>query len=341
MCENKDRPDLELERLVLGDEVRMDRPSAGWLVREDVVRGAVERIKSAQDRARQHGEDLQLAIARQNAALAEVAELRDQVEALTAEKQRLMASLVTEQDNGHDEDLRHREHLCKLEEEVNAYGEEAKRAWKEVKELRNALCAERNDKQHYKDQAEALQAELAEAKRVAEAATEVYLKKFDADTATMELKSEAFRNLAEMAYSYAETCGMKNYVEATVKVGPLQAHDGEELFFVTLQRRQGKTPHELKVEAEQERDQLRDQVEALTAQLAEEERMVKRLRDEVLGSPKFWVASVPVGDRERPRLMTYQPTGSKGYYAVLVRLSPDGTELAATKKSTDNIEEMR
>ena len=89
MCENKDmdndRPDLELERLVMVDEVRMDRPSAGWLVREDVVRGAVERIKSSQDRTRQHGEDLQLAIARQNAALAEVAELRDQVKKLQAE----------------------------------------------------------------------------------------------------------------------------------------------------------------------------------------------------------------------------------------------------------------
>ena len=41
----EDRPDLELERLVMGDEAREDRPAAGWLVREDVVRGAVERIK--------------------------------------------------------------------------------------------------------------------------------------------------------------------------------------------------------------------------------------------------------------------------------------------------------
>ena len=211
MCENKDRdkdrPDLELERLVMGDQADGVRPSAEWLVREDVVRGAVERIKSSQDRTRQHGEDLQLAIARQNAALAEVAELRDQVEKL--------------------------------------------------------------------------QAELAEAKRVAEAATAVYLKKFDADTATMELKSEAFKNLAEMAYSYAEACGMQNYVEATVKVGPLQAKDGEERFFVTLQRMDGKTPHELKVEAERERDELRDQVEALTASLEDEEEMVAYLRGRI------------------------------------------------------------
>lgn len=197
MNDHNVRPDLELERLVLGDEADGVRPSSGWLVREDVVRGAVERIKSAQDRTRQHGEDLQLAIARQNAALAEVAELRDQVEKL--------------------------------------------------------------------------QAELAEAKRAADA-TAVYLERFDADTATLELKSDAFRLLAELAYSYGEACGMENYIEAMVKVGPLPAKDGRGEYIVTLQRLDGKTPHELKVEAERERDELRDQVAALTAQLAEEER---------------------------------------------------------------------
>ena len=74
--------------------------------------------------------------------------------------------------------------------------------------------------------------------------------------------------------------------------------------------------------------ELREHVEALVGQLKEEEAEVKRLRAEVLGSPKWWVDTVPVGDRERPRLMTYRPTGSQGYYAVLVRLSPDGLELA-------------
>ena len=93
MSENNDRPDLELERLVMGERGQKTETVWQWLVSDDVVRGAVERIKSAQDRARQHGEDLQLAIARQNAALAEAAELRDQVDALTADNQILTDTL--------------------------------------------------------------------------------------------------------------------------------------------------------------------------------------------------------------------------------------------------------
>lgn len=129
-------------------------------------------------------------------------------------------------------------------------------------------------------------AELAEAKRVAEAATEVYLKKFDADTATMELKSDAFKNLAEMAYSYAEACGMQNYVEATVRVGPLQAKDGEELFFVTLQRMDGKTPHELKLDAERERDEARTRAASWEIRCVSKEDKLAALQKRLADAPK-------------------------------------------------------
>lgn len=133
-----------------------------------------------------------------------------------------------------------------------------------------------------------LQTQLAEAKRAAEAATEVYLNKFDAETATMELKSEAFKNLAEMAYSYAEACGMKNYVESTVtvRVGPLQAKDGEERFFVTLQRMDGKTPHELKVEAERERDEARTRAASWEIRCVAKEDQLAALQKRLADAPK-------------------------------------------------------
>lgn len=133
---------------------------------------------------------------------------------------------------------------------------------------------------------DALAAQLAEAERVAEAATEVYLKKFDADTATMELKSEAFRNFAEMAYSYAEACGMKNYVEATVLIDRLAAKGGAEEFFMTLQRCQGKTPHELKVEAERERDEARTRAASWEIRCVSKEEQLAALKKRVAYAPR-------------------------------------------------------
>ena len=61
---------------------------------------------------------------------------------------------------------------------------------------------------------------------------------------------------------------------------------------------------------------LRDQVEALVAQLEEEEAAVARLRGVILGAPKC-LQLVPG---------TYEQVT-----VALVRLSPDGTELATTE----------
>jgi hypothetical protein len=56
--DEQDRPDLELERLVMQDcmgpghdPALDDRPAAGWVVREDVVRGAVELITALFEKA--------------------------------------------------------------------------------------------------------------------------------------------------------------------------------------------------------------------------------------------------------------------------------------------------
>ena len=149
-----------------------------------------------------------------------------------------------------------------------------------------------------------LEAELAETRRAADA-TAVYLERFDADTATLELKSDAFRLLAELAYSYGEACGMENYVEAMVKVGPLQAKDGKREFVVTLQRLDGKTPHELRAEAERERDALREQVKMLEALILGSQ----RVDAEMDGSS-----------------VTFHAARAGGY--AIVPLSPDGSGLA-------------
>ena len=64
---------------------------------------------------------------------------------------------------------------------------------------------------------------------------------------------------------------------------------------------------------------LRDQVEALVAQLEEEERMVTRLREVILGSPTL---------RYGARSVMREP----GTYA-LVRLDKTGLELADTERT--------
>lgn len=91
------------------------------------------------------------------------------------------------------------------------------------------------------------------------ASPEIFLKSFDADTATMEMKAEGFRVFAELAYLYGEALGMKNYIESKATIRGRAKDEG---FVVTLQRENGKTPHQLRVEADAERDKALKQAES-------------------------------------------------------------------------------
>lgn len=253
MCENrdrdKDRPDLELERLVMGDEADGVRPSEGWFVREDVVRGVLNLVKG-----------------------------------------------------------------------------------------------------------------FARAERVD-------LDTFDAEQTSVMLEERTFRALAEIAYRYAEVRGMLNFAEWKVVLDGLIGKGGMEPYLLTLQRKNGKTPMDLLKEARRERDEaqmheaavkidgdiaaelyekakaerdeLREQVEALTAQLEEEEQMVKRLREDVLGAPR---GTVKVEEVQRyvgsRRIVASVPEDwPEETKVALVRLSPDGLELAGADPAPQSIQD--
>ena len=80
----------------------------------------------------------------------------------------------------------------------------------------------------------------------------IFLKNFDSSTATLEMKSEAFRVFAELAYLYGEALGWTNYIESTVNV---RGRVKDEPLVFTMQRANGKTPHALRIEAEKDRDE--------------------------------------------------------------------------------------
>ena len=73
------------------------------------------------------------------------------------------------------------------------------------------------------------------------------------------------------------------------------------------------------LEAEQERDALREHVEALTAQIESEEAEVKRLRSVILGAQR--VEAEMDGSS-----VTFHAARAGGY--AIVPLSPDGSGLA-------------
>lgn len=96
-----------------------------------------------------------------------------------------------------------------------------------------------------------------------------------------------------------------------------------------------------KLDADKVAEELRDQVEALTAQLEEEERMVKRLREDVLGAPR---GTVKVEEVQRyvgsRRIVASVPEDwPEETKVALVRLTPDGLGLAGTTKHTEHTEE--
>lgn len=62
----------------------------------------------------------------------------------------------------------------------------------------------------------------------------------------------------ELLYNHPEG---KNYIECSLEAG-----DGGPPVYVTIQRPGGKTPHQLRMEAEAERDRLRAELEGLKAQ---------------------------------------------------------------------------
>jgi len=97
----------------------------------------------------------------------------------------------------------------------------------------------------------------------------------DVETASLTVQNEAIQTLTEILYQHNVNLGMVNYAESRVEVTG-NAKGGTEPWVLTLQRYNGKTPHELRVEAEK--------------RIAELEAALKRQEIELRECEAFWKA---------------------------------------------------
>lgn len=80
---------------------------------------------------------------------------------------------------------------------------------------------------------------------------------------TIGMRGEAYRLLADMAYQYAVDCGMANYLETRIEIRGASGEPAQQ-WVMTMQRCEGRTPHELRLEAEAELERLRALVRGAT-----------------------------------------------------------------------------